>query len=307
MNDLSSQLLHEDLHTIHESFTATTYGILRTAMATMFEPSLSTSVLRPPFSSADVPSMADSLPNINFGFDDLRERMARFTDRFDYFIAKGRKRVLEERNSFRINVAELQGMGPAQIAIEDYRLMRSIEDQRMRAKDIEVITQKSSHHAASLSAQAVETKEMQSAIATITKQRDAHAQHRDRLRSEIASYNKQISQRKAAQAQHAKELEAQSRLNTPELDFWETNLGLRIEGAGQMDRLQFVFTNLDERDWDREAWFELNTEKRDYSVLTCRPKLDDGEVEAIVERLNESRDLGSFLRAMREAFLKAMK
>ncbi len=57
--------------------------------------------------------MADSLPNINFGFDDLRERMARLTDRFDDFIAKGRKRVLEERNQFRINVAELQGMGPA--------------------------------------------------------------------------------------------------------------------------------------------------------------------------------------------------
>ena len=79
----------------------------------MFEPSLSTSAMRPPFSSADAPSMADSLPNINFGFDDLRERMARFTDRFDEFIAKGRKRVLEERNQFRINVAELQGTGPA--------------------------------------------------------------------------------------------------------------------------------------------------------------------------------------------------
>ncbi len=177
----------------------------------------------------------------------------------------------------------------------------------MKAKDIEILAQKSAHHAASLSAQASETAEMQSAIAAITHQRDAHAQHRDRLRSEIASYNKQIAQRKAGQAQHAKELEAQSRLNTPELDFWETNLGLRIEGAGHEDRLQFVFTNLDERDWEREAWFELNTEKRDYAVASCRPKLDEGEVESIVERLNESRDLGAFMKAMREAFLKAMK
>ena len=79
-------------------------------MATMFEPPLSTSIMRAPLSSADAPSMADSLPNINFGFDELRERMAKFTDRFDDFIARGRKRVLEERNQFRINVAELQGM-----------------------------------------------------------------------------------------------------------------------------------------------------------------------------------------------------
>lgn len=53
--------------------------------------------------------MADSLPDINFGFDDLRDRMAKFTAKFDTFIEQGRKRVLEERNQFRMNVAELQG------------------------------------------------------------------------------------------------------------------------------------------------------------------------------------------------------
>ncbi len=53
--------------------------------------------------------MADQLPSIEFGFDALRERMSRFTVRFDGFIEQGRKRVLEERNDFRMNVAELQG------------------------------------------------------------------------------------------------------------------------------------------------------------------------------------------------------
>ena len=83
--------------------------LLSIKMSTLFEPSLSTSAMRAPLSTADATSMADSLPPINFGFDDLRERMARFTDRFDDFIARGRKQVLEERNQFRINVAELQG------------------------------------------------------------------------------------------------------------------------------------------------------------------------------------------------------
>lgn len=59
--------------------------------------------------SHDVPSMADQLPSINFGFDDLRSRMSQFTTRFDAFIENGRRRVLEERNSFRMNVAELHG------------------------------------------------------------------------------------------------------------------------------------------------------------------------------------------------------
>jgi hypothetical protein len=75
-------------------------------MATAFESSLSASALRP---SADAPSMADSLPSVQFGFDDLRERMNRFTARFDAFIEQGRKRVLEERNQFRMNIAELRG------------------------------------------------------------------------------------------------------------------------------------------------------------------------------------------------------
>lgn len=59
------------------------------------------------------PSVADSLPSINFGFDELRDRMARFTARFDDFIEKGRKRVLEERNQFAVTVAELQGALPS--------------------------------------------------------------------------------------------------------------------------------------------------------------------------------------------------
>ena len=65
--------------------------------------------MRAPYSTTTNPSMADSLPSINFGFDDLRDRMAKFTYRFDDFIAQGRKRVLEERNHFRTNLAELQG------------------------------------------------------------------------------------------------------------------------------------------------------------------------------------------------------
>lgn len=56
--------------------------------------------------------MADTLPSIDFGFNDLRERMAQFTVRFDDFIERGRKRVLEERNAFRMSVAEMEGEIP---------------------------------------------------------------------------------------------------------------------------------------------------------------------------------------------------
>lgn len=258
-------------------------------MATLFEPSLSTSALRAPFSSATAPSMADSLPSINFGFDELRDRMARFTDRFDEFIAKGRKRVLEERNQFRMNVAELH------------------EDQRMKKKDIEILTHKSATHASLLKKEEVETADLHASVAVLTSQRDARLATRESLKRSIAETHKQISQRLSAQQSYSMAQQSQSQYNAPELEFWESNLCLRIEGAGQEDRLKFVYTHVNERDWEREAWFEVDIGSRDYRVVTCRPKVEAEGLERVVERLNENRDLGMFLKGMRELFGEAMR
>ena len=148
---------------------------------------------------------------------------------------------------------------------------------------------------------------MHDAIAAITSQRDAHASHRQRIREDIANVKKQIAARKAAQVSHAQALDKQSLLNTPELSFWENYLGMRIEGAGRVDRLKFVFSNLDERDWKREAWFELDTEKKDYKIITCEPQIDEAELEAHVEQLNDSRDLGLFLKGIRQSFGRVMR
>ncbi|KAI4264265.1 MAG: hypothetical protein L6R42_000630 [Xanthoria sp. 1 TBL-2021] len=255
----------------------------------MFEPSASTNALRPSLLTGDAPSMADSLPSINFGFDDLRDRMARFTERFDTFIAKGRKQVLEGRNRFRINLAELQ------------------EDQRLKSREIENLAHKSSSHAQTIDKEAAETAEMHAAIASITQQRDARAQHRDRIRSEIATIRKQIAQRISAQQHYAKAIDEQAQLNVPELDFWQTYLCMRIEGTGTVDRLRFVFTHVDEKDWEREVCFELDTEKKDYRVASVKPKVDAEQIERCVERLNNNRDLGPFLKRMRDLLSAPVK
>ncbi|QSZ33238.1 hypothetical protein DSL72_002826 [Monilinia vaccinii-corymbosi] len=259
----------------------------------MFEPSLSTSMsssmTRPPLSSADAPSMADTLPSINFGFDELRDRMAKFTVKFDAFIEHGRRRVLEERNQFRMNVTEL------------------LEDQRMKKRDIEVLSSKSSTHQQTLAKEAAETAEMQAAIASLSAQRDAQLANREALKNQIAETQKAINGRVAAQKSHAQYIGKQARFNLPELDFWISNLGLMIEGAGQNDRLKFVFNNFDDNDYEREAWFELDTSKRDYHIPYCKPKLEKEQIERVVDRLNETRDLRVLLKGMRELFVEAAK
>jgi kinetochore protein Spc25 len=148
---------------------------------------------------------------------------------------------------------------------------------------------------------------MHSAITTLTAQRDKQAANRDALKEQIATTQKEIEGRMAAQRAYAAQLEAQARFNVPELDFWVTNLCLTIEGAGHDDRLKFVYTHVDEKDWQREAWFELSTSSRDFDVRHCRPKLEKDKVEKLLDRANETKELSLLLKGMRELFVEAMK
>ncbi|ELR06615.1 kinetochore-associated Ndc80 complex subunit spc25 [Pseudogymnoascus destructans] len=255
-------------------------------MNTTFEPTLS---LRPPVTTALAPSMADSLPPIDFGFDELRTRMSQFTQRFDAFIETGRKRVLEERNQFRSTVAEAH------------------EDRRMRKKDIEILQLKAQGHAQALQREEAEAKEMEGAVGRLERQREAKVREREGLVGEIERVESMIRERRVRQKEYAERISGMAVHDIPELNFWTSNLGLRIEGAGMSDRLKFVFTCVDERDWEREAWFELCTERRDYEVGKCFPKVERERVEGIVERLNENRELGGLLKGMRELFVEAMK
>jgi len=177
----------------------------------------------------------------------------------------------------------------------------------MKAKDIEILQLKTSSHQHAMAKEAAEKSEIQAAVATLTEQRDRQAARRDGLRQQLADTQRDIDVRLAAQADYARRQEAQSRFNVPELDFWVSTLGLRIEGAGRDDRLRFVYSHVDERDWDREAWFELCTASRDYDVRHTRPKLDREKVDRVLERLNESRELVVLLKGMRELFVEALK
>lgn len=182
-----------------------------------------------------------------------------------------------------------------------------IEDQRMKKKDMEIIQMKTTTYQQTMAKETAEAREIQEAISSLSTQRDKHAQTRDALKEQIAKTQQDIDARLAAQRAHAAQLDAQARFNLPELDFWVDNLGLKIEGAGKNDHLKFVYTCVDEKDWSREAWFELVTEARDYDVRSCRPRLDREKVEKVLERVNETRELAALLKGMRELFVEAMK
>lgn len=111
-------------------------------------------------------------------------------------------------------------------------------------------------------------------------------------------------------------MEAQSRLNGPELGFWEEYLGCRIEGSGREDvvRIVFVFEAPREESTggrpsaETEGVFELSVPERGgYGVVFSKPKLDETRVRACVQQLNEARDIGAFLKGMRSLFGETLK
>lgn len=177
----------------------------------------------------------------------------------------------------------------------------------MRKKDIEIVQLKTSTHQQTVDREDAEKREMETAIASLAAQRDHHLLQRDNLKSQITQTQAEIESRLAAQREHQKHQDAQSRFNVPELDFWMSTLCLRIDGAGRDDRLKFTFTHIDEKNWEREAWFELVTSSRDYDVKHCRPKLEREAVERVLDRVNESRELVVLLKGMRQLFVEAMK
>ncbi|KAI7081437.1 hypothetical protein KC352_g41329, partial [Hortaea werneckii] len=179
--------------------------------------------------------------------------------------------------------------------------------QRHRQRDISTLEDKSSAHAQTLSREAAEAEEMQSAITSLTEQREDHMARRDALKEQIASVQSQIKQRREAQAAHQRSLDAQARHNIPELRFWEHCLGLKIEGTGVEDVLKFVYVCVDEEDPERECWFELSMGGKDYEIADTQPKLEREDVEEMQARMNDSRDLGSFLKGMRSLFFEAVK
>ncbi|KAI1629862.1 hypothetical protein EDD37DRAFT_617992 [Exophiala viscosa] len=262
--------------------------------------SISTSSFRASQSQNGTMSYSDNpltqLPTVDFKFDDLRKRMADFTLKFDTFIEQERKRVLQERNEFRARVGEFH------------------EEQRSKTTQIATLQSSLSNHNNVLAREQAENNEMHAQISKLESHQAGQASACDRLKSAIAQTQRQIEVKLQAQREYAEKMNGQSRLNGPELNFWEMYLGCRIEGSGDENKVRILFSfpavKGCKSDEEREAVFELqvpDTGSGRYGVVYMKPKLDAAKVEKVVDRLNSTREIGTLLKGMRGLFLEAMK
>ena len=204
----------------------------------------------------------------------------------------------------------------------------STEDRRSTATRITTLSSTLASHVQLVSRESAEKAEMHAAITSLTTAQQEKAAACARLRTAIATTQRQIDAKRAAQQNYAEKMEAQSRLNGPELAFWEEYLGCRIEGSGREDvvRVVFVFEpgsskingnggNEEGRGeegpyygGEGEGVFELKVPERGgYEVIFSKPRLEGKRMATCVDRLNESRDIGAFLKGMRGLFGEVLK
>lgn len=286
-------------------------------MATMLaEPAFSESTTsRFLTTTATALSAANTLPTLHFGFDDLRARMNNFTQRFDDFIEQGRRRVLEERNQFRMRLAQVQGpclpsrriqlhaaLAPRRtVVLTTHRLA---DEQAATHRALAALAAKSAAHDTTLAAHAAEAAEMHAAIDALASTRDAHAIETDKLRASVTAVRAQVHARRAAQREHAAALSQMRAGDAPELERWERALGMRVEAAGLVDRVRFVFDIS-----GAEATCELDMAGVGWDVVRCEPPVERERARRVVDEMRngEEEDLGGFLRAMRGLFVGELR
>lgn len=166
---------------------------------------------------------------------------------------------------------------------------------------------------------------MQSQISSLESHLSSQRDRKQKLQTSIVQTQKSIDSKLVAQKDYAEKLDAQARLNGPELAFWETYLGCRIEGAGDSDLIRVTYSfppeknssskgnsdgnNRREGNEERDAQFELHipdSGSGGYKVVYTNPKLNNDKIEKVVRKLNETRDIAVLLKGMRSLFGEEM-
>lgn len=223
-----------------------------------------------------------ALPAVDFNMmADLKTRMKAFTTRFDQFILAGREQLRKEHDAYVAGMAEDRSTQRAhQQAIE-----RTREEQ---AALEDTLTQERE-----------EVEAVQANIDEFSTKRAAMVTLRTSLEAQVQAAQDVLTKRREAVAARRLDLARQNAQNRPELDAWETQLGLKIDAAGT-DKLRFTYTHVNDRDAATPHFFIVNLADPVYAVDECHPALPD--LDRLVADLNRTRDFSTFLKRTRQAF-----
>ncbi|KAF9288803.1 kinetochore-associated Ndc80 complex subunit spc25 [Mortierella alpina] len=250
-------------------------------------------------------ALTSLLPLPQFDSDEIHAHAAAFTNEFNSYTQKTKAKITESSEQWDRETAELQ------------------DHDRTLREDLKVATLKEAALAKGIGLDStrllvgwlrqpetnegspVETVEKEEAgnmsktIQQLSARREEMRQMQASLESQVSLLRKEVKAKREAKFAQKKALDEQILKNKPEVSCYESVLAMRIVGV-QEDRIGFVFTRINEQDWDQEFSITIDVSQYDYSASECVPSLP--ELPSLVRYLNDTRDLYGFLKRVRKGF-----
>ncbi|KAF9959500.1 kinetochore-associated Ndc80 complex subunit spc25 [Mortierella alpina] len=226
-------------------------------------------------------ALTSLLPLPQFDSDEMHAHAAAFTNEFNSYTQKTKAKITESSEQWDRETAELQ------------------EHDRALREDLKVATLQEAALAKALNREKEEAGNMSKTIQQLSARREEMRQMQASLESQVSLLRREVKAKREAKFAQKKALDEQILKNKPEVSCYESVLAMRIVGV-QEDRIEFVFTRINEQDWDQEFAITIDVSQYDYSASECAPTLP--ELPSLVRYLNDTRDLYGFLKRVRKGF-----
>jgi kinetochore protein Spc25, fungi type len=227
---------------------------------------------------------APPIPTFEFKFDEILTRMGDYQSQFDSYISQSRKLLIEKKQQFQRAYRENeQQIELLKVEIESYNnlALQNAENKAIALDELE---------------------ESKNAIINYTAKRDQMTESFNSLQAEIGHIRQEVQKKHDQLAKEKQGIESQIATDQPEVQMWESTLGLRIEGVNRDDFIKFVFSLIDPSDEAREYSIVLDLRDYLYRIAECIPPLPQAEADRALQQLNDTRELKLFLKTIRNSF-----
>ncbi|KAK3827433.1 MAG: chromosome segregation protein Spc25-domain-containing protein [Benniella sp.] len=222
-----------------------------------------------------------TLPTPQFDSDELSARITTFTNDVNIGVQKIKAKITENTEQWVQETSELRG--------------RNLE----LSEELKIATENEVKLAEALLKWKTEISLLSKAAQELTAQHDDMKQKHEAVIDQVATLRREVKAKREAKIAFKKALEQQALKNKPELASFESVLSLRIVGV-QEDQIGFVFTRINELDWEQECSITVDVSQHEYAVAECSPILPG--LSSLVRYLNDTRDFYGFIKRVRKAF-----
>ncbi|KAL1917888.1 uncharacterized protein VTP21DRAFT_3722 [Calcarisporiella thermophila] len=222
-----------------------------------------------------------TLPSANIRYDELRKKTSLFLKKFDMYVENEKNQILDKQEKWMQSIAESrERFASLKEQLEHYKKQEAALTETMEREQREL-------------------DDAQNKIYELSKQKESIEDRKAILQAQLDQIRVELKRKKDARIARIKALEAKKSRNEPELRCYEEKLAMKIHSV-KSNWLKFVFTHINEKNWDKEYSFTVDVSERVYKVPKCNPQIEN--INELVAWLNETRDFFGFLKRIRKAF-----